>query len=208
MAKMTTSAASTCSVPGNSSKSGRPSLKPRKFTSTQCTPVTRPFSPSTSLKVRDGKISIPSSAASRISHSWAGIWALLSRQVIPTQAAPRRTALMAVSMATLPPPRTRTCLPATRELDSPLPLGEGVGVRVSKLFPLRLTARKKSVAISTWSKESAPGIGNLIPRWAPTATKTASKPFSNRPGTSSTRWFRTNSTPSARMSATSFWTSS
>ena len=131
------------------------------------------------------------------SQTCAGICSRPSRQVIPTQAAPRRTALMAVSMATLPPPNTSTRRPKiwTRDL---------CRVRVMPSSSDWLTWRKNCVAWSTPGR-SLPGMGSLAPPWAPIATNTASYSSSSA-SISSTRWFSLSSIPWAMIASISRWT--
>ena len=56
-------------------------------------------------------ITTPSSSARAISSGEAGMMSRLSRQAIVTFFAPRRLAVIATSMATLPPPVTITSEP-------------------------------------------------------------------------------------------------
>ena len=75
-------------------------------------PVTLP-SPSvrTCFKPQPLKISTPSSWALAISSADAGMSSRCSRQTSFTFWAPRHTAVSATSIATFPPPQTRTSLP-------------------------------------------------------------------------------------------------
>ena len=86
---------------------------------------------------------IPSSVASSISSSEAGMCSLSSRQNIDTLTSPQRLLFLATSMATLPPPITTT---------SP-----SIGYS-----SLSFTSLKKSTAVITPSA-SSPGIPAFLP---------------------------------------------
>ena len=119
-------------------------------------PVTA-FSPRIFLGPQALFIIIPSSSARAISHSWAGISSLFSRQKSCTFAAPVLLAVRATSMATLPPPITIT---------SPLK---------SNVLP-RPTSRKKSQPHRT-PFFSEPSREILVLPLAPLAIKIALKSF-------------------------------
>ena len=97
--------------------------------------------------------------ASSTSKSWAGISSQHSRLAWSTDAAPRRRAVRAASMATLPPPTTRTFLPAR-----------------STGLPSLTSARK--VRALWMPSSSSPGTRSCTALCVPVATRTASKPSS------------------------------
>ena len=167
MAKTITSAASTCSVSGIGSTLSPCGVKAKPEISWQRTPVMRWPSRSTARNVREGKTSIPSASVSSTSQAEAGIVSRLSTHDMPTQSAPRRRTVWAASTATFPPPSTSTRFPAKDVVRS------------------RAVSRSSSVAMST-SGPSAPGSGRRMPRWAPTATNTASNPSASNASTSAT----------------------
>ena len=110
---------------------------------------------------------MPSALASSTSKSWAGISSQHSRLAWSTGAAPRRRAVRAASMATLPPPTTRTFLPAR-----------------STVLPSLTSARK--VRALWMPSSSSPGTRSCTALCVPVATSTASKPSSLSAATSST----------------------
>ncbi len=112
-------------------------------------PITFPFSSRIRFGPQELLTSILSDNASSISSSRAGISSRLSRQNMLTFEAPTLVAVLATSIATLPPPITTT---------SP-----------SRFTSLpKFTLRKKSTPVITPS-ESSPWIPRFLPNWAPIA---------------------------------------
>ena len=93
----------------------------------------------------------PSSRASATSSAAAGISSGLSRQYMLTDSEPERSAVLATSMATFPPPMT-TVLPESSARRS-----------------ARLIRYRNSTPVSTPSA-SSPGTPAFLPPWAPIAT--------------------------------------
>ncbi len=129
-------------------------------------PLTQPFS---SARISTGLVSkskiIPSSLAWCTSSTRAGSSSSLLRYTICTSA-PRRRAVLAASMATLPPPTTATFCP----------LMMGVLAFSSKAF-IRLLLVRYSLAENT-PFACSPGIPINLGSPAPEPINTASKPSS------------------------------
>ena len=101
--------------------------------------------------------SMASSRASLISSGYAGISFSLRRYTTRTVCAPRRTATLAASTATLPPPTITTCLPG-------------------RLSPPRFTCLKNSTASITPRVSASPATLSFTDPWAPIPRKTAAYP--------------------------------
>ena len=119
-------------------------------------PVTFPLSCIIFLGPQDVISLTPSSRAISISHGFAGISSLLSRQAMVTSFAPTLRAVRATSTATLPPPTTNT-----------------LSLRAISL-PSLISARK-SIPQKT-SSDCAPSRSIFRLSCNPVAMKTASKP--------------------------------
>ena len=89
----------------------RPSGSNTQVQTLSSAPCTRPSPVKWSMPQPSCSV-MPSARASSTSKSWAGISSQHSRLTWSTDAAPRRRAVRAASMATLPPPTTSTRLPA------------------------------------------------------------------------------------------------
>ena len=114
------------------------------------TAVTLPFSVRISFGPQELFTTMPSSSASVTSSSAAGIISLDSRQNMDTSEDPVRSAVLATSTATFPPPIT-TVLPDNFTPSS-----------------FKLTRRKKSTPVST-PTASSPGTPVIRPPCAPIA---------------------------------------
>ena len=148
--------------------------------------ATRPASAITWVGATSSSICTPSRSASSISTGFAGISARVRRYRIVTSRAPRRSAVRAQSMAVFPPPTTIT-------------------------LPLTSTGRRNPTFFRNSMPESTPSTSSFFTRsveesQAPSARKTASKPWFRREATVKSRprlTFVDSFTPSSRICAIS-----